>query len=144
MCWCLINHLRKPTNTAHAAIKIGMPIGKNEIEIKHSTPPSAAACRPSFDRRCGNNITMNAAGNAISKPNFCGSIALPAKAPIRVPRFQKLNRPIPVVQKAIFRSRGDYWASASAVVSSITKCAAKIRRGRLPAIDFADDESARP
>ena len=80
----------------------------------------------------------------MSKPNFCGSIALPAIAPISVPRFQKLKRPMPVVQNAILRNLGDDSASANAVVSSITKCAANNRRGKLPAIDLADDESAKP
>ena len=43
---------------------------------------------PGRRRRCGATSAMNPAGNAASSPNFCGSMACPARAPISVPRFQ--------------------------------------------------------
>ena len=84
---------------------------------------------------------MYAAVNPTSRPYVCGSIEPPSTAPINVPKFHNENNAIAVVQNAIFCNRGFVCAVIIAVVSSITKCAA---RRRLPNDSPKYGDSARP
>ena len=63
-----------------------------------------------------------------------GSIALPATAPRRVPRFQNEYKAKPVNQNAMRWARGSLWPTDIAVVSSIVNCAARSRVANRPSI----------
>ena len=72
----------------NAATNTGNPIGTNGANATADTAPNEAARRPCRVRRCGTIIAVNNTAKELSRPKVFGSMDVPTKAPINVPRFQ--------------------------------------------------------
>ena len=107
-----------------------MPAGTKGSTAIATTAAARAIASGSRALSRGARSARNAAGGAASRPNTFGSgMASVARAPISVPAFQNTKSASPVTQKARRLSSGSSRAIAMAVVSSITKWAARARFG---------------
>ena len=119
---------RPAASATPAAAITGTPAGATGISRKATSPPPRATTLPERAFSWGQSRARNTAGAAASSPNRAGSMDVPTRAPIRLPVCQSVNRIRPVDQNAYRFARGSAWATAIAVVSSMTKCAVTSRR----------------